>query len=227
MFNYNYMNESIISQEYCPKGFIAVIDDGDMGAGGVGQEQGTGGVGQEQGSGGVGSGQGARGAVGAGSGQGSGGAVGAGAVGAGGSEAGVSRGIDKDSLALVIITILHIIVILFVLITPFTNYNYFLFMHAIIVPFIMLHWYLNNNTCSLTIAEKEIRKRMNGGNNNVDDDECYTYKFIAPIYDFNKNHEEYSNFIYILTSGLWLITLYKLYRKFSDGSITSFIQLMS
>ena len=132
----------------------------------------------------------------------------------------------KDSLALVIISILHIIVILFVLITPFTNYNYFLFMHAIIVPFIMLHWYLNNNTCSLTIAEKEIRKRMNGGSKNVDDDECYTYKFIAPIYDFNKNHEEYSKFIYILTSGLWFISLYKLYGKFRDGSIKSFTDLM-
>ena len=136
-------------------------------------------------------------------------------------------GSNKDSIALVIITILHIIVILFVLITPFTNYNYFLFMHAIIVPFIMLHWYLNNNACSLTIAEKEIRKRMNGGNKNVDDDECYTYKFIAPIYDFNKNHEEYSNFIYILTSGLWIISLYKLYTKFSNGSITSFADLMT
>jgi hypothetical protein len=155
------------------------------------------------------------------------GGAGTGAVGGAGTGAVVgARGSNKDSLALVIITILHIIVILFVLITPFTNYNYFLFMHAIIVPFIMLHWYVNNNTCSLTIAEKEIRKRMNGGSKNVDDDECYTYKFIAPIYDFNKNHEEYSKFIYILTSGLWLITLYKLYGKFKDGSIKSFTDLM-
>jgi hypothetical protein len=133
---------------------------------------------------------------------------------------------SNDGLALVIITILHIIVILFVLVTPFTNYNYFLFMHTIIVPFIMLHWYLNNNTCSLTIAEKEIRKRMNGGIENVDDNECYTYKFIAPIYDFNKNHEKYSQFIYILTSGLWFMSLYKLYRKYSDGSIKNIMDLL-
>jgi len=163
----------------------------------------------------------------AGTGEGVGGAVAGTGVGAVAGTGVGAVGSNKDSLALVIITILHIIVILFVLITPFTNYNYFLFMHAIIVPFIMLHWYLNNNTCSLTIAEKEIRKRMNGGSKNVDDDECYTYKFIAPIYDFNKNHEEYSKFIYILTSGLWFITLYKLYGKFKDGSIKSFTDLMS
>ena len=137
-----------------------------------------------------------------------------------------NRNSSTDGLALVIITILHIIVILFVLITPFTNYNYFLFMHTIIVPFIMLHWYLNNNTCSLTVAEKEIRKRMNGGNKNVNDDECYTYKFIAPIYDFNKNHEKYSQFIYMLTTGLWFISLYKLYKKYSDGSIKSIMDLL-
>ena len=143
-----------------------------------------------------------------------------------GKNSGANYNSSKDGLALVIITILHIIVILFVLITPFTNYNYFLFMHTIIVPFIMLHWYLNNNTCSLTVAEKEIRKRMNGGNKNVNDDECYTYKFIAPIYDFNKNHEKYSQFIYMLTTGLWFISLYKLYKKYSDGSIKNIMDLL-
>jgi hypothetical protein len=211
MFNYNYNdNRDIISQEYCPEGTIAVIGGGNGVTGIMGE------VGGEVG-GGVGG-------VGVG---GVGGGVGGGGGGGGVGGVGGVGGSNKDSLALVIITILHIIVILFVLITPFTNYNYFLFMHAIIVPFIMLHWYLNNNACSLTIAEKEIRKRMNGGNKNVDDDECYTYKFIAPIYDFNKNHEEYSNFIYILTSGLWIISLYKLYTKFSDGSIKSFADLMT
>lgn len=127
---------------------------------------------------------------------------------------------------LCIISVLHIIVILFVLLAPFSNSNYFLFMHIIIVPFIMLHWYLNNNTCSLTIAEKAIRQRMNKGVD-VEDDECYTYKFIAPIYDFNKNHEEYSRFIYILTSGLWLVSVYNLYTKFSNGSISSIYDLLS
>ena len=138
------------------------------------------------------------------------------------------RGEEKGGyqVMLCIISVLHIIVILFVLLAPFSNSNYFLFMHIIIVPFIMLHWYLNNNTCSLTIAEKAIRQRMNKGVN-VDDDECYTYKFIAPIYDFNKNHEEYSRFIYILTSGLWLVSVYNLYTKFSNGSISSIYDLLS
>ena len=220
MFNYNYNdNRDIISQEYCPEGTIAIIGgegNGVMGIMGEGGSGSVGGVGGSVGGGSVGAKVGS-GSVGGGS----------GGVGVGRGSGGVGRGSNKDSLALVIITILHIIVILFVLITPFTNYNYFLFMHAIIVPFIMLHWYLNNNTCSLTIAEKEIRKRMNGGSKDVDDDECYTYKFIAPIYDFNKNHEEYSNFIYILTSGLWIISLYKLYTKFNNGSIKSFTDLMS
>ena len=139
---------------------------------------------------------------------------------------GTGSGDGGYQIMLCIIIVLHIIVILFVLLAPFSNSNYFLFMHIIIVPFIMLHWYLNNNTCSLTIAEKAIRQRMNKGVD-VEDDECYTYKFIAPIYDFNKNHEEYSRFIYILTSGLWLVSVYNLYTKFSNGSISSIYDLLS
>jgi hypothetical protein len=139
---------------------------------------------------------------------------------------GTGSGDGGYQIMLCIISVLHIIVILFVLLAPFSNSNYFLFMHIIIVPFIMLHWYLNNNTCSLTIAEKAIRQHMNKGVN-VEDDECYTYKFIAPIYDFNKNHEEYSRFIYILTSGLWLVSVYNLYTKFSNGSISSIYDLLS
>lgn len=143
-----------------------------------------------------------------------------------GTGTGTGSGEGGYQVMLCIISVLHIIVILFVLLAPFSNSNYFLFMHIIIVPFIMLHWYLNNNTCSLTIAEKAIRQRMNKGVD-VEDDECYTYKFIAPIYDFNKNHEEYSRFIYILTSGLWLVSVYNLYTKFSNGSISSIYDLLS
>ena len=54
----------------------------------------------------------------------------------------------NDSI-LLLINVLHIIVIIFVLCAPFSGSNYLLFMHTIIVPFIMLHWVLNNNTCSL------------------------------------------------------------------------------
>jgi hypothetical protein len=124
---------------------------------------------------------------------------------------------------LLFINVLHIIVILFVLCAPFSGSNYFLTMHIIIVPFILLHWVLNNNTCSLTVAEKFIREKTYG--NPVKNDECFSYKFIAPIYDFNKNYEAYSTFSYLLTITLWSVSVYNISTKINNGNIKTFHDL--
>jgi hypothetical protein len=125
----------------------------------------------------------------------------------------------NDSI-LILISVLHLIVILFVLIAPFSNSNYLLSLHAILIPFILLHWVLNNNTCSLTVAEKFIRQYAYGETAKQDD--CFTYKFISPIYDFNKNYESYSLFTYIITISLWLISVYNLSYKYNTGEINKF-----
>ena len=118
---------------------------------------------------------------------------------------------------LVLITVLHLIIVLFIIITPFTNSNYLLLLYVITVPFIILHWVMNNNTCSLTVAEKYIRQKTYGVI--LNDDECFTYNLIAPIYDFNKNYETFSNFIYIATFSLLSLASYKLYKKIYNGEI--------
>jgi hypothetical protein len=124
---------------------------------------------------------------------------------------------------LLFINVLHVIVILFVLCAPFSGSNYLLTMHLMIVPFIILHWIVNNNTCSLTVAEKFIREQTYGAP--VKEDDCYSFKFIAPIYDFNKNHEAYSNFTYILTISLWLVSAYNMNNKINSGEIKTFQDL--
>lgn len=123
----------------------------------------------------------------------------------------------NDSL-LILINIIHLIVIIFVLGAPFSNSNYLILIHVIVVPFIMLHWILNNNTCCLTIAEKYIREKTSSSKINQED--CFTYQLVAPIYDFSKNHEAFSIFIYILTTCVWIISVCGLAKKISDGNIT-------
>jgi hypothetical protein len=66
----------------------------------------------------------------------------------------------KD-LLLKFITLLHTLFVLFVVVTPFIDSNYFLFLHLMIVPFVMFHWVLNDNTCVLTIIERKLRKDLN------------------------------------------------------------------
>jgi len=128
-----------------------------------------------------------------------------------------------NELFLQLITFIHILFILFVIIVPFTNSTYFLLLHAIIVPFIMLHWVMNDNTCVLTIIEKSLREQMYGVKPKKD--ECFTCSLIEPIYDFKNNYESMSTAIYIITIVLWGISIYKLYAKWQCGEIKSFNDL--
>jgi hypothetical protein len=90
-------------------------------------------------------------------------------------------------------------------------------LHIIVVPFIMLHWLLNNNTCCLTVAEKYIRQKTTS--TKIKEEDCFTYQIIAPIYDFSKNYEAFSTFIYILTTSVWLLSVYNISSKICNGQI--------
>lgn len=128
-----------------------------------------------------------------------------------------------QELLLNFISLLHILFVLFVVGVPFLNSNYFLLLHAILVPFVMLHWVLNNNTCALTVLEKKLRQSITG----KDDvqDECITCKLIEPVYDFKNNYKTYSAIIYIATTILWLISVSKLVYKYKSGKIKNMTDL--
>jgi hypothetical protein len=88
----------------------------------------------------------------------------------------------------------------------------------------MFHWIINNNTCALTILEHQLRCTISGIEQPMT--EAFTYKLIAPVYDFNKDNVQYSKVIYIITILLWLITISRLYWKYHKGEIKTFKDLM-
>lgn len=126
-------------------------------------------------------------------------------------------------ILLKIITLLHIIFVLFVVVVPFTSSNYLLFAHAIFVPFMIFHWVINDNTCALTVIERRLRKEISGSD--YEDDDCLTCKLIEPVYDFRKNYETFTVIIYAITIGLWLLSVSKLCYKYKMGEITNFKDL--
>lgn len=128
-----------------------------------------------------------------------------------------------NKLLLNLIVICHTIYVLFVVLTPFIGNNYFLLLHAMVVPFMMLHWVLNNNTCALSMMEKTVREQIYG---TVKSDDCFTCNLINPIYDFKNNYDSLSNFIYLITTILWFITLYKLIKKYTNGEITNIYDIV-
>ena len=122
-----------------------------------------------------------------------------------------------NELILDLIILLHFAFVLFVVLTPFIGNNYFLVLHAITVPFMMAHWVTNDNTCALTVMEKQIRYNLYG--EPPDPNDCFTYKLIAPVYDFKKNNSDSSGFIYLITIILLLITLFRLYSNYKEGKL--------
>lgn len=127
-------------------------------------------------------------------------------------------------LLLKLITLIHIIFVLFIIATPFFKSNYLLLLHSIFVPFMVLHWICNDNTCILTIIERQLRKQIYG---KIDDNDCITCRLIEPIYDFRKNYMQFSVIIYTVTILLWLISIGRLYCKYKSGEIKNIKNLLT
>jgi hypothetical protein len=129
-----------------------------------------------------------------------------------------------NALILYSIIILHFIFVLFIVVTPFVGNNYFLIVHAMVVPFMMAHWYANDNNCALTLIEKNIRKSLYG--EEPDPNDCFTYNLIAPVYDFKRNNNDMSAIIYFLTLALWGFSLLRLYLNYRSGHLSKLSDLM-
>lgn len=128
-------------------------------------------------------------------------------------------------ILLYLIIALHILLVLFLILIPFTNIIPLVFLHAVIIPFILLHWVINDNTCALTLLEFKIRETINGGP--VDRSQCFMARLMDPIYDFKKNNHNRRYFLYITMLLLWGISCYKLIKFFREGKINNFEDLFN
>jgi hypothetical protein len=102
-----------------------------------------------------------------------------------------------------IISIFHVLIILFVLLAPFSNAPYFLILHVTFSVCLLVHWYGNSNVCSLSMLESKLR-----GNHYT---ESFTHKFVAPIYDISST--DWSTVCYTFTILLMLVSVYRLYKS--------------
>jgi hypothetical protein len=125
---------------------------------------------------------------------------------------------------LYLIKVLHLLLILFIVITPFLNTNYYLLLHVIIVPFIIIHWIANNNICALTVAEYYITEIVTG--KPVEQQDSFFARLVEPVYDFKKNNQAEAIFIYSIALGLLGLSFGKLIMKKRNGEIKTWIDLL-
>mgnify|MGYP003333789315 CR=1 FL=1 len=100
------------------------------------------------------------------------------------------------------VRLVHILFVMFVILIPFTNNEFLLTIHFIIVPFMMLHWLTNQSVCAFTELEKILR-------GTTEDSETIIGQIVGPIYKFQSPGQE-NMFVWFITISLWLISLYKL-----------------
>lgn len=110
---------------------------------------------------------------------------------------------------LLLIKLAHFVLLVFILVTPFINIPYLSMLHILVIPSILLHWILNNNICSLTVMEKFIRNKISKGKEEIKNEDCFTCRLIGDVYDFKKNHSQYTLFLYSTMLALWIINVCK------------------
>jgi len=115
------------------------------------------------------------------------------------------------NIAANIIAGLHLLIIIFITVTPFLSSNpLVLIYYCYILFFIMLHWYTNNDTCVLTLIESRLRgKRSN---------ETFMGRLIKPVYNVSSKELHY------LAVGLFLMAFFKsqIWKKENYSLITNF-----
>ena len=102
------------------------------------------------------------------------------------------------------ISVIHFLLVVFIVLAPFIANEKWLGIHFMIIPFILAHWATNQSICALTEMEKILTGK-------TCDEDTFIGKIVAPVYKFRTKGEE-TLFVWGLMISLWLITLFKLQR---------------
>jgi hypothetical protein len=120
------------------------------------------------------------------------------------------------NIAANIVRVIHILVVLFIVLTPFSISLFpagslipglLLMIEVIVLPFLILHWVLNDSTCCLTVLESHLR--------GIPMEKTFMHSILDPVYRliFSKDHIDNTTLSYIIlfvTICLWIKSLHAL-----------------
>ncbi len=110
---------------------------------------------------------------------------------------------DTSKLVADMVQVLHLLFAVFLIITPFIGSDPLLSIQFITVPFVMLHWLMNNDTCCLTVMECKLR--------GIDPSRSFFNGVVAPVYQLGyKGDAILRQWIWGLMIALWIVTVFKL-----------------
>lgn len=102
-----------------------------------------------------------------------------------------------------IIKALHIFIILFMIIAPFTGKPYLWLLHIVFGLSLLVHWSLKNDLCCLTLLEGQLR--------GIHTKETFIHSLVSPIYSIDDSN--LSVICYRSTILLMLLSSYRLFNN--------------
>lgn len=97
----------------------------------------------------------------------------------------------------------HVIVVLFVLLAPFSDMPILMILHIAFVFNLLIHWFNNSNVCSLSLMESKLR--------GIPYTNSFTHQFVGPMFDISER--SWSNMSYVVTILLLFVSFYNLYHS--------------
>ena len=102
-----------------------------------------------------------------------------------------------------IIWLFHLLVILFIILAPFTKIPAILILHITFSICLLVHWGANNNMCSLTMMECYLR--------GLPPNDTFMHQLISPMYDISSS--DLNELVHIVTYLTMFISIYYLYNS--------------
>ncbi len=98
-----------------------------------------------------------------------------------------------------LIQAIHLVFIAFVVFTPFSSNPILLHLYLVVIPFMVLHWVVNNDTCALTILESLVTGKPAK--------ETFVGRIVMPVFQISSWQ------IYIITGILYAIAIKSCYKN--------------
>ncbi len=105
-------------------------------------------------------------------------------------------------VAALVVRALHLALVAFAVWAPFSGSDAALAMPLLLMPFLWLHWALNDDTCALTLLEARLR--------GVDASSSFVHSVVSPVYKIRDEHARVA--AWGASVGLWLVTATRVAR---------------
>lgn len=102
----------------------------------------------------------------------------------------------------ILVALTHVLVVAFACCAPWSSVPWVVAMHAILMPFMWVHWLLNDDTCALSQLEAHFRGVPVGSS--------FVHRLVSPLYMVHEQDVNAS--VWLVSVALWCVSVYRLFN---------------